>query len=145
MSEGEQRLSCPECVSRKGKQTEKKGQSVSHSNIHEAVIRHLRYNLHIWEAHHTWLILTQKSPRLPLQRTQCQCLVFSEEPRTFPAPTCNYFLLKTAVYTSLSETHFSPEVKRLQVPEMLLALSTQQSSASTCNLMKTAAQGIIYV
>jgi len=37
MSEGEQRLSCPECVSRKGKQTEKKGQSVSHSNIHEAV------------------------------------------------------------------------------------------------------------
>lgn len=70
--------------------------------------------------------------------------MFSEVPVT--SPTRNYFLLlKTAVYTSLSETHFSPEVKRLQVYEMLLALSIQQSSASTCNLMKTAGQGIIYV
>lgn len=68
MSEGEQRLSCPECVSRKGKQTEKNGQSVSHSNIHEAV-RHLRYNLHVPEAHHGWFILTRESVRPPLQRT----------------------------------------------------------------------------
>lgn len=112
MSEGEQRLSCPECVSRKGKQTEKNGQSVSHSNIHEAV------------SHQTSQVsptCSRSSPQLvnshkgicetPIAKNSLNANIERSVRCLSPVQlkhVTTFVVENTAVYTRLSENHFSP-------------------------------------
>lgn len=74
MSEGEQRLSCPECVSRKGKQTEKKGQLAIAISTEQSDIRHFRYILHVQAARGSRLILQKNL--CDKERAQCDYLEF---------------------------------------------------------------------
>lgn len=61
-------MSCPECVSRKGKQTEKKVSQLAIATSTKQSVRHFRY-IYMFKKSNTRFFLTKQSEQVPLQRT----------------------------------------------------------------------------